>query len=131
MTKITSLILLIFFLFIGFLLSVLPIKVPDGIDKIYHFAGFYSVTVFSIYVITKFFGKKKINSYFVFILIIGAGLATLSELIQDGAVLRNCNSDDWITNLAGVGSATLVMYLSNLRLTRKLELFDQETSENL
>ena len=131
MTKITSLILLIFFLFIGFLLSVLPIKVPDGIDKIYHFAGFYSVTVFSIYVITKFFGKKKINSYFVFILIIGAGLATLSELIQDGAVLRNCNSDDWITNLAGVSSATLIMYLSNLRVTRKLELFDQETSENL
>ncbi|OGH96377.1 MAG: hypothetical protein A2104_04785 [Candidatus Melainabacteria bacterium GWF2_32_7] len=126
MSKFKSLIILTFILFIGLLLSILPIKVPGGIDKIFHFIVFYGTTTFSTYIIIKAFGNKWINHYLIAILMIGGGLATLSELIQDYVPLRSCDLDDWFINLTGIGASILVTYLLNQRSIRESEILEEE-----
>ncbi|MDD3436889.1 MAG: hypothetical protein PHC64_07045, partial [Candidatus Gastranaerophilales bacterium] len=66
----------------GITLDLAPIQVPDGIDKVYHFIGFFLITIFAIASFSSIFGKKQLGKFFMFILIFGGFFAGISETLQ-------------------------------------------------
>jgi len=115
-------ILFCLFLVGGILLDLAPIHVPDGIDKIYHFIGFALITVLAISIFVSFFGKKWINSYFIFLLISGGILGGVSEYLQKLTAVRGCCVEDWLANLAGITLVVILAYIFYSKEEKTIEL---------
>lgn len=113
MKKHTHLIIFISLLFIGIFLDLAPIQVPAGIDKVYHFIGFFVLTMSAIITFYKFFGTKWLNLFFILTLIGGGLLAGLSENAQKLVPIRGCDPYDWITNISGISLACVIFFLMN------------------
>ena len=109
--KKASLIIFISLLIIGIILDLAPIQVPTGIDKIYHFTGFFLITISSIVTFILFFGKKQLNYFFMFILIFGGLFAGISEILQKLTAVRGCDVMDWLVNICGIGVASALAFL--------------------
>lgn len=108
MKKKVNLIVFISIIIVGIILCLAPIKVPAGIDKVYHFIGFFAVSLSAISTYRAFFGEKFLNYFMVFLLILGGLLAGLSEDAQKFVAVRGCDVFDWFTNLGGIGLACLL-----------------------
>lgn len=113
MKKATLLLLFVILLSSGVILDLLPIQVPDGIDKLYHFIGFAAITVTSISLFEAFFGKRLINSFLMCILIFGGFFAGISEVLQKLVSVRSCDVNDWIVNLLGISLVCVITFLIN------------------
>ena len=122
MKRNSHLILFCLFLAGGILLSLAPIQVPDGVDKVYHFVGFALVTTSAISTFISFFGKKYIDSFLIFLLAFGGVFAGMSEFAQKFVALRSCNVEDWITNLCGITLVVVISFLSLSKEKTKVEL---------
>lgn len=122
MKKVTLLVLFAVLLISGVILDLLPIRVPDGLDKIYHFVGFAALTITSIKLFEAFFGKKLINSFMMFILIFGGLFAGISEVLQKLVAVRSCDVNDWVVNLLGIGLVCVVTFLINSKASKIREL---------
>ena len=125
MRKVISLLLFSLVLSAGLFLDTAPISVPDGIDKIYHFTGFFTITILSVFVFISFFNKKWLNSYLVLALLSGGAAAALSEYVQKSCPMRSCDSNDWIADLCGIALATAIVYMINFKHLRQIELLDE------
>ncbi len=112
MKKTFMLIVFICVLASGIALDLLPITVPDGIDKLYHFLGFSLLTALSIKTFIVFFGKKNINKFFFFLLTFGGVFAAVSEGVQSFLSLRSCDVYDWLTNLFAIAFVVLIAYIN-------------------
>ena len=126
MKKITLLITFILVLAAGVLLDLAPIRVPDGIDKIYHFAGFSILTFFAILNFVEFFGKKSVNSFLLFIMTFGGIFAGISEFLQKLTAFRDCDVNDWLTNLCGITIVCIITFLVYSKQKKEFEI-DQAT----
>lgn len=113
MKKSTHLIIFIALIAIGILLDLAPIQVPAGVDKVYHFIGFFVITISAIITFYKFFGTKWLNLFFMLTLIGGGLLAGLSENAQKFVPIRGCDPYDWITNIGGISLACVIFFLIN------------------
>ena len=106
---------------VGILLDLAPIRVPDGIDKIYHFIGFSLITILAISTYISFFGKKWINLFLMSLLIFGGIFGGISEFLQKYVAIRDCSFQDWITNLCGVTLIVVIAFLNGSRERKKIE----------
>lgn len=106
----------------GVLLSIAPIQVPDGVDKICHFIGFILVTAMAISTFIIFFGKKYINSFLICLLAFGGILAGISEFAQKFITLRECSVEDWVTNLGGIAIVVVIAFLVFAKKKRNIDL---------
>lgn len=113
MKKNTHLIIFISLIALGILLDLAPIQVPAGADKVYHFIGFFVITMSAIITFYKFFGTKWLNLFFIFVLSAGGLLAGLSENAQKFVAIRGCDPYDWITNIGGISLACIIFFLMN------------------
>lgn len=113
MKKSTYLIIFIVLLFTGVILDLAPIEVPAGIDKVYHFTGFFIITISAITTFYKFFGTKWLNLFFILALIGGGLCAGLSEDAQKLVPIRGCDPVDWLTNLGGISLACALFFIVN------------------
>jgi VanZ family protein len=119
--KIINLIVFITLLIAGIALDLAPIEVPAGIDKVYHFIGFFVITISAIITYISFFGTKFLNYFIVLILTLGGLCAGLSEDAQKLIPIRGCDVTDWLTNLGGIGLACVFLFLLNSKIQRKKE----------
>jgi len=122
MKKSTKLLLFCLLTVVGIALDIGPFQVPDGIDKILHFTGFFLITQLSISTYKSFFGKKNINFFLLFVLVAGGTMAGLAEFVQKYTPMRECSAADWLTNLFGISLGTLVAYLSYKKECKNIEL---------
>jgi VanZ family protein len=113
MKKSTHLIIFISLIFLGFILDLAPIEVPAGIDKVYHFTGFFIITISAITTFYKFFGTKWLNLFFMLALIGGGLFAGLSEDAQKFVPIRGCDPVDWLTNIGGISLACALFFIIN------------------
>lgn len=113
MKKSIHLTIFILLIISGILLDLAPIQVPAGIDKVYHFIGFFIITMSAIITFYKFFGTKWLNLFFILALCGGGLLAGLSENAQRLVPIRGCDIYDWITNISGISLACIVFFLMN------------------
>lgn len=128
MKKITLLITFILVVVAGILLDLAPIRVPDGIDKVYHFIGFSILSLFSILSFVEFFGKKSINIFLFFIMTFGGVFAGISEILQKYVAIRSCDVNDWFVNLLGIAFVCMVTFLTYSRQKKEFEI-NQATFE--
>lgn len=122
MQKRTHLIIFISLLIIGIILTLAPINVPAGVDKVYHFIGFFVISVSAISTFTAFFGKKYLNVFMFFLLTFGALLAGLSEDAQKYIPIRGCDVCDWFTNLGGISLACILNLILNFKTGNEEEI---------
>lgn len=113
MKKNTHLIIFISLILLGLFLDLAPIKVPAGVDKVYHFIGFFVITMSAIITFYKFFGTKWLNLFFMLTLIGGGFLAGLSENAQKLVAARGSDPYDWVTNIGGISLACFIFFLMN------------------
>lgn len=113
MKKSTHLIIFISLIALGIILDLAPIEIPAGIDKVYHFTGFFIITISAITTFCAFFGKKWINIFFILVLIGGGLCAGLSEDAQKLVPIRGCDPVDWLTNLGGISLACVLFFIIN------------------
>ncbi len=111
MKKNTYLIIFVSLIALGIILDLVPIPIPMGVDKIYHFLGFFIITISAITTFYKFFGTKWLNLFFVLTLIWGGLFSGLSEDAQKFIPLRNSDPFDWLTNLSGISLACALFFL--------------------
>jgi len=117
----------VLFLFAMVMFYVVPISVPDYVDKFYHFIGFAIFAILSIALFAVFFDNKWLNTFLVFLLIFGGVIAGVAELAQKHfSEIRSCDYGDWIANLYGIVFITLFVYLANSRQKLSIELFEEE-----
>lgn len=122
MKKSTQLLLFALCLAMGVLLDLAPIKVPDGIDKIYHLMGFSLMTFLTITTYVSFFGKKSINCFLMFLVTFGGVFAGIAEFLQKFVLIRECSVDDWITNLLGITLIVVIAFLHYSKEKQNMEL---------
>lgn len=115
MKKRNNLIIFISLLISGIILDLAPITVPAGLDKVYHFIGFFTISLSAISTFLAFFDKKWLNYFFIFMLTVGALCAGLSEDAQKLDPVRGCDVYDWITNLGGISLACVLSFLYNAK----------------
>lgn len=113
MKKSTHLIIFICLIIAGIVLDLAPIQVPAGIDKVYHFIGFFIITMSAIITFYEYFGTKWMNLFFVFALTFGGLLAGLSEDAQKLVAIRGCDPMDWFTNIGGISLACALFFVFN------------------
>ena len=106
----------------GVLLSLAPIQVPEGADKVCHFFGFILVTSMAISTFISFFGEQYINHFLVFLLALGGVVAGISEFAQKFILLRECSVEDWITNLGGIALVVVIAFLVFAKEKRNIDL---------
>lgn len=119
MNKRNNLIVFISLLIAGVILDLAPIEVAQGVDKIYHFIGFFVISLSAISTFLAFFDKKWLNFFFIFMLTVGALCAGLSEDAQKLTVIRGCDVFDWITNISGISLACILSYLYKAKIDRE------------
>lgn len=117
--KLYSAFILLFLFVLGFYLTIIPIRVGEGVDKIYHFSAFFIVTLIVSLIYVVNFGKKHLNFFIVAVLIFGALLGAFSEGLQSLTSIRACDPDDWITNLLGMTIAVMLVYLLNVKSSKQ------------
>jgi len=122
MKKITLLIAFILVLVAGILLDLAPIRVPDGIDKIYHFIGFSLLTFLAVLNFVEFFGKESVNSFLLFIMTFGGIFAGISEFLQKLTAFRDCDVNDWLTNLFGITLVCIITFLIYSKEKKEFEI---------
>lgn len=122
MKKIALLITFILVLAAGILLDLAPISVPDGIDKIYHFTGFSILTFLAVLNFVEFFGKKSLNSFLLFIMTFGGIFAGISEFLQTLTAIRDCDVNDWLTNLFGITLICAITFLIYSKQNKESEI---------
>lgn len=122
MQKKTHLILFIIILLSGVVLALAPIDVPEGIDKVYHFLGFFVISISAITTYSAFFGKKTLNSFMIFLLTLGGLIAGLSENAQNFVAIRGCDIFDWFANLSGISLACLLAFFLNFLKEKNEEI---------
>lgn len=122
MKKSTQLLLFALCLVMGVLLDLAPIKVPDGIDKIYHLVGFSLITFLAISTYVSFFGKKHINYFLTFLITFGGVFAGFAEFFQKFVLIRECSVEDWITNLFGITFIVILAFLYYSKERQNIEL---------
>lgn len=115
MNKTTNLIIFIILTIAGIALDIAPIQVPAGIDKVYHFIGFFLITLSAMITFISFFGKNFLYHFMVFTLTFGALLAGFAENIQKFVPIRGCDPQDWFVNLSGIGLACIIIFLFNIK----------------
>lgn len=111
MKRATLLITFTLVLVVGVLLDLAPVQVPDGIDKIYHFTGFFLLTLLSILNFIEFFGMKLINLFLLFVMTFGGIFAGISEILQKLISVRSCDVNDWFVNLLGITFVCMIVFL--------------------
>jgi VanZ family protein len=119
MKKIIYVLILLIITFTGVLLSVLPISVGAGVDKIYHFIGFFIATLVFNIAFIGIFGKKYLNYYIIFALIAGGIVAAISEKLQTFSTVRSCDALDWLVNVIAIALAIVIIYFIDLILSKK------------
>jgi len=125
MNKNKQMLLFCLLLAAGILLDIAPIQVPEGIDMVYHFIGFASITISAISTFTAFLGTKALNAFLFFLLGFGGVFAGISEFLQVFTAVRTCSVNDWITNLSGIALIVAIAFLANAKEQKKIEL-DEE-----
>ena len=130
LSKFFSLAILLIMLIFVVILNVCPIVVPNGLDKIVHYIGFFMFSGYACFVYVKMYGKKYFNFFLVRLLIYGAVLATITELSQKYASLRSCDVYDWLYDIYGIASAGIFAYFVNLTVSHKAEV-DYDEAEFL
>lgn len=110
MKKRNNLIVFISLLIIGLVLNLAPIEVPAGIDKVYHFIGFFVISLSAISTFLAFFDRKWLNFFIIFMLTVGALCAGLSEDAQKLTLARGCDVFDWFANIGGISLASLLTF---------------------
>lgn len=96
----------------GIILDVLPIHVPNGIDKIYHFVAFAILSIVIILCYVEFYGTKFINRFLVCLLLLGGIVACCSELLQKlSSIERDCSALDWLFDILAIGVVGIISYL--------------------
>lgn len=118
--------LLGFILIAGIMLDLVPIKVPDGIDKIYHFLGFSVLTISAISTFIAYKGTKYLNSFLIFLLVFGGFAAGVGEMLQKFVAIRECSPYDWATNLLGIAVVVIISYINHSKAERNIEI-DEST----
>jgi VanZ family protein len=124
MNKIIKLSLFVVAVFIGILLDLLPIQVPNGIDKVYHFIGFALITMCAISTFVAFVDKKWLNYFLIFLLVFGGIFAGMAEFVQKCTIMRNCSVEDWVVNLSGIVFVTLFVFLANAKEAKNHDVFE-------
>lgn len=119
MKRSTHLIIFICLIIIGIILDLAPINVPAGVDKVYHFIGFFTITMSAIITFYEYFGAKWMNLFFVLVLIGGGLCAGLSEDAQKFVAIRGCDPLDWLTNLGGISLACALFFILNALRKRR------------
>jgi len=122
MKKVSYFLLLSLFIAIGIFLDLVPIRVPDGVDKVCHFLGFVVITFVAISTFVSFYGKKSLDYFLMFLLTFGSLFAGLSEFVQKFVSIRECDAGDWLTNLLGITLVVAITYLVNSKERRTAEL---------
>ncbi len=103
------------------MLDIACISVPDGIDKVYHFIGFSLFSASAIRTFISFFGRDKINSFIISLLIFGGLFAGLMEVLQNYTPSRNCDVYDWAANILGIAFVCVLYFLINCKQKRVMK----------
>jgi len=119
--KISKLILLVLVLSAGIALDLAPIRVPAGVDKLYHFIGFALITVLTISTYISFFCKKNINLFLMSLLVFGGIFGGFSEFLQQFVALRDCSVSDWLANLLAVIIVVVFTFLKASKEKKNIE----------
>lgn len=122
MTKRNNLIVFISLLMLGLVLNLAPIEVPAGVDKVYHFIGFFVISLSAISTFLACFDKKWLNLFIVLMLTVGALCAGLSEDAQKLTLVRGCDVFDWIANIGGISLASLLTFLYSSKKEQEDEI---------
>lgn len=126
MKKSTNLLFFCLSIVVGVILDLVPIQVPDGIDKFYHLIGFSLITILAISTHVSFFGRKHINDFLLFLLASGGVFAGVAEFIQNFTVVRECSVQDWITNLCGITLIVVLAFLHYSKESKNIELTEEK-----
>ena len=121
MKKSTHLIIFICLIIAGIVLDLAPIQVPAGVDKVYHFSGFFIITMSAVITFYEYFGTKWMNLFFVLALTLGGLFAGLSEDAQKFVPIRGCDPMDWLTNIGGISLACALFFVFNAVNKRREE----------
>ena len=122
MQKKIHLTIFILLLIMGFVLTLAPIEVQEGVDKVYHFIGFFAISISAITTFYVFFGEKHLNIFMAFLLTFGALLAGISEDLQKFVPQRGCDVTDWFTNLAGISLACVLTLFLHFKKQKEEEI---------
>lgn len=122
MIKRNNLIVFVSLLIIGLFLNIAPIEVPSGVDKVYHFLGFFVISLSAISTFLAFFDKKWLNFFIIFILTVGALCAGLSEDAQKLTLVRGCDVFDWLANIGGITLASLLTFFYMSKKAKEEEI---------
>lgn len=122
MNKKNNLIIFISLLIIGVVLDLIPIEVPAGIDKVYHFIGFFIISLSAISTFLAFFDRKWLNFFIIFMLTVGAFCAGLSEDAQKIDPVRGCDVFDWFANIGGISLACIITFLYESKKEQEKEI---------
>lgn len=119
MKKILIALALICAVLLGLFLDLSSFTVPDGVDKVLHFSGFMFFTLLIAAGFATFFGRKNLNKFLFFVLMMGGLLSAVSEKLQDYVPIRNCDPLDWLANVSGIAIAAFIVYAMSLYTTKR------------
>lgn len=108
-------------LVIGLILDMGDIRVPQGIDKIYHVILFFLATSIFLLYYMKLFGKKWLPYLLVFILFFSGIIADITEKLQQFSNIRTCEFGDWLANNLGMLLAVVFIYLLSIKSSGEKE----------
>lgn len=105
----------------GVYLGLSDFKIPDGVDKIYHFGSFFIVTiVVSGACYYAFSTKAWFNYFLITICLIGGTAGALVEKLQEYySINRTSEYEDWLANIAGITIGIILIYLFKIYDERK------------
>lgn len=109
----------------GVILDLAPIKVPDGVDKIYHFLGFAIITMSAISTFIAFCGKKYFNQFLMLVLVFGGIASGVGEFLQRFVSVREVSVADWITNILAITFIVIIAYIGNSKDSKQKEISDE------
>jgi VanZ family protein len=129
----TILIKAVFYLYLLVLLiiawtpgSALPSDLSVDSTLIFHYLEFFILAILAIPFVLVTFKSKVLLKYYG----IGIGVAAITELVQNFIPGRGCGLDDFLTNIAGYFSITIILLILIELLFETLFVSPEEEMQN-